>query len=216
MRQWIGRRIGRRTVVLGVVALTVIGGTAAAPVLLRSTGRHMATEPRLQRADIAAVTPESGVAGELEALELLESATVSRIVVLAAAKDRLDREMERRGLNLDALQLQRLRDLGAPMDRTTLVRAGEGGTQGVAMTLADWPADAPSGRMLVITGAAHARRVSRVIRRYWRGPEDPPAVRISRFDTFEAERWWQERRSLRQGLVEIQKLVLDYVRHPLN
>jgi len=31
---------------------------------------------------------------------------------------------------------------------------------------------------------------------------------------FRAEDWWRSRTTLREGLVELQKLALDYARHP--
>jgi uncharacterized SAM-binding protein YcdF (DUF218 family) len=208
-------RLRRRTklslVLLGVIVATVL----ATPLALRSIGRGLVTTDPLQRANVVAITPESGIAGELEAVMLLESGAISRIIVMAPSGGRIERELKGRGLNVDEMHLRRLRDLGVPPDRLTLLRAGEGGTQDVATTLADWSRGRETEPVLLITGAAHARRVGRVVRRHWPGPGPPPAVRIARLDSFHPDRWWRSRGSLRQGLVEIQKLALDYVQHPL-
>jgi hypothetical protein len=210
-RRWAGRRARLWLLLLGLIVATVLAG----PLILRSIGRGLATTDSLQRAAAAVITPESGVAGELEALMLLEAGMVSHIIVMEPSPGPIDRELQRRGLNVDELALRRLRELGVSQDRLTLLRAGEGGTNAVAATLADW-SRGRTGPLLVITGAAHARRVGRVVRRRWSGPGPPPALRISRFDTFQPDAWWQHRGSLRQGLIEIQKLALDYVQHPLR
>lgn len=213
MAKWIP---GRRFVTsLTVLALAGVMAVATVPAALGALGRTMAFQPPFQRADVAAVTPESGISGELEAIDLLNANAVSRIVVLVPEPDAQVRELIRRGVQPDS-PTRRLLALGAPADRVAAVSAGEGGTEAIAKRLADWPAAAPSGSLVVIVGTAHARRVGRVIARHWRGPGPPPAVRVTRYDSFRPDEWWRHRRSLRQGLTEIQKLALDYASHPLD
>jgi hypothetical protein len=41
-------------------------------------------------------------------------------------------------------------------------------------------------------------------------------VRPARYSQFDPDGWWDTRGGLRTGIVEIQKLVLDVVRHPIS
>jgi hypothetical protein len=40
-------------------------------------------------------------------------------------------------------------------------------------------------------------------------------VETTFYGLFRSEDWWQSRTTLREGLVEMEKLALDYVAHPL-
>jgi hypothetical protein len=41
-------------------------------------------------------------------------------------------------------------------------------------------------------------------------------VYAARHSTFNPDNWWENRSSLRTGIVELEKLLLDVVRHPLS
>jgi hypothetical protein len=41
-------------------------------------------------------------------------------------------------------------------------------------------------------------------------------VRASRYSSFDPDRWWQTRGGMRTLLVELQRLALDFVRHPAS
>ena len=41
-------------------------------------------------------------------------------------------------------------------------------------------------------------------------------VRPSRYSSFDPDRWWETRGGIRTGLIELQKLMLDVVLHPLS
>jgi len=41
------------------------------------------------------------------------------------------------------------------------------------------------------------------------------AVRWARFSQFDPDHWWQDRNGQRVEIVESQKLLLDFLRHPL-
>jgi hypothetical protein len=42
------------------------------------------------------------------------------------------------------------------------------------------------------------------------------SVRAARYGPFHPDRWWLTREGIRVGVVELQKLLLDVVRHPLS
>jgi hypothetical protein len=63
-------------------------------------------------------------------------------------------------------------------------------------------------------GPSHGRRYRRALRRAWPGESPAPIVMTAPYGLFRAEDWWQSRTTVREGLVELEKLALDYARHP--
>jgi len=41
-------------------------------------------------------------------------------------------------------------------------------------------------------------------------------IRSARYSSFDPDRWWTTRDAVRTEIVEIQKLLLDVVRHPIS
>ena len=70
--------------------------------------------------------------------------------------------------------------------------------------------------LIVVTNADHSRRLRRVLRRSMRGLQTKVIVRASRYSAFDPDRWWTTRAGARTGIVEIEKLLLDVVRHPMS
>jgi hypothetical protein len=50
--------------------------------------------------------------------------------------------------------------------------------------------------------------------RAWPQGRPAPRVVITQYSLFRADDWWTSRSTLREGLVEMEKLGLDYVLHP--
>jgi hypothetical protein len=42
------------------------------------------------------------------------------------------------------------------------------------------------------------------------------AVCASRYSLFDPDRWWQSRGGIRGEIIEVEKLLLDIVRHPIS
>jgi hypothetical protein len=42
------------------------------------------------------------------------------------------------------------------------------------------------------------------------------SVRAARYSLFDPERWWETRAGIRTEIIEFEKLLLDFVRHPLS
>jgi hypothetical protein len=67
---------------------------------------------------------------------------------------------------------------------------------------------------VVVIGAAHSRRYRRALMRVWPVEVTAPRVIYPRRTAFHANDWWHSRRTLRDGLFELQKLLWDCIRHP--
>ena len=91
----------------------------------------------------------------------------------------------------------------------------DGGTEEFGEFLPEWSRQRQLDSVLVVTGTDHSRRVKRVLRRNSSGQHPRFTVRRSRYSAFTPERWWCPVPS-ELGLVELQKLALDVVLHPLS
>jgi hypothetical protein len=107
-----------------------------------------------------------------------------------------------------------LEQLGIPRYAVAQLPAGEGGTTETAAALAGWSRANPSGRVMVVVGPSHGRRYRRALLRAWPEGRLPPRVVITQYALFRGDDWWVSRTTLREGLVEIEKLALDYLAHP--
>jgi hypothetical protein len=181
--------------------------------VLRAAGGWLIVRDPLERADVG-VVPEFGEGGELEAADLYHEHMFSRIVLLEPSQTAVEREYARRGVYRDDVVATTLRQLGVPEDAIVHVDAGEGGTTESTQALADWIRVHPS-RAIVVVIPSHARRFRRTLMRVWPPNTPVPLVTLPRYNDFRADDWWTSRRTLRDGAFELQKLVFDYVQHPL-
>jgi uncharacterized SAM-binding protein YcdF (DUF218 family) len=132
---------------------------------------------------------------------------------LAPSPNAVDLELKKRGVRLDDRVVSTLQQLGVPAPAITLLQAGEGGTNDSALALAAWVREHPS-RVVVVISPTHARRYRRTLLRVWPPGVAAPRLAWSPHALFHADDWWQSRRTLREGLFELEKLAWDYVTHP--
>ncbi|MBI3492812.1 MAG: hypothetical protein HY047_13700 [Acidobacteria bacterium] len=180
--------------------------------VLRSVGGVLLVSDPVDSADVGVMT-ESGEADEIEVSELYQRRVFPRVLVLAPSPTAVDLELTKRGVHLDDPTLTKLRQLGVPAAAITTLDAGEGGTSDSASALADWVRGHPS-RVLVVISPTHARRYRRTLLRLWPEGVPPPHVTWSHHALFRSEDWWRSRRTLRDGLFELQKLAWDCLTHP--
>jgi hypothetical protein len=204
-----------------IIAATVIAAAAAIPALrhgtLRLAGGALLLRDPLEPADVVVISESGGSAefqaAEIDAADLYARGTAKRVMLLRAASDAIDQELVRRGVRLEDPVNSTLRQLGVPGEATMVVDAGEGGTTESTRALAEWARAHPS-RVVVIIGAAHSRRYRRALMRVWPDGIPTPRVTYPQRTAFHADNWWQSRRTLRDGLFELEKLAWDCVRHP--
>lgn len=197
-----------------VLLVAVIGMIAWRPAL-RSLGTLLTDRDPVQPADIAVMTSETHPDGELELADLFAERIVARVGVLTPDPSPADREFKRRGIPLeDSAQI--LAKLGVPASAIVLIAAGEGGTTEGTEGLARWCLENRIHRVLVVTSPSHSRRVRRALKRAFEHREAVVLVHAPRSDPFRPSDWWEDRTTLRSGLVELEKLLLDYLRHPIG
>jgi hypothetical protein len=208
-------RLSRRAKTIGVAGLALMLAIALAhQMLLQTAGSWLVHSDPVHQTEYAILTPETDRAGELEATALFEEKLITRVAILEPAEDRIDREFRRRGVVLPNLRVERLLLLGIPRDRLTLITAGEGDTRDSTSAVANWFRQNPTADAVIITGVTHSRRFRRVLSRKWQAERPLPPVHATRFDDFRPRDWWKRRWTLRGGIVELQKLALDFLAHP--
>ena len=210
-------RVARGALILALLVVAAAAIPAARRTVLRAVGSALVVADPIEAAD-AVVISESGGAWELQAAEidasdLVRQRQVRQVVVMKAAPDAIDDELTRRGVHLESQVIATLRQLGVPAEAIVTLEAGEGGTVESTRALAAWVRAHPS-RVVVIIGAAHARRYRRTLLRVWPADVHAPRVMFPQRTPFTIDAWWTTRRTLREGLFEFQKLLWDYVSHP--
>jgi len=204
-----------RALVALVLLGLVIGAIVGRRPLLRSVGWSLVWDEPLEPADAIVIATDADGAGVLETADLVHAKISSRVAVFADPPGVVDLEFIKRGVAYEDRgnrETQQLRSLGIAVAEQVDVE----GTNDEGRILPEW-CDRESFRVLVVvTSADHSRRLQRVLRRAMKGHHTKVIVRRSRYSEFDPDRWWQTRMGTRSGLIELEKLLLDLVRHPFS
>jgi len=207
--------------ILVVVALAATAIVVAVPSIrepvLRAAGWALVVNEPIAPSDVIVVSAESGGAGALEAADLVQSGIATRVAVFTDPPTGEDYEFIRRGLPYEdgsARQIRQLRWLGVT-DVAQIPRT-EDGTEGEAQVLPLW-CDQHQFRSIVFVAARdHSRRLRLVLDRVMKGHRTRVVVRPAHYSNFDPDRWWETRDGTRTEIVELQKLVLEAVAHPIS
>ena len=206
--------------------ILILVGAAAAPItafpsirepVLRAAGWALVVSDPVAPADIIVVSLSSGGAGALEAADLIRTGIAKRVAVFTDPPSGEDYEFIRRGLPYEdegARRIRQLRWLGVT-DVVEIPRT-EAGTEGEGQMLPSW-CDQHQFRSIVFVAARdHSRRVRRLLGRVMKGHTTRVMVQPARYSSFDPDRWWETRDGVRTEIVELQKLVLEIVLHPMT
>jgi uncharacterized SAM-binding protein YcdF (DUF218 family) len=204
----------RGIAVVAALAIAIVAIAPARRAALRSAGLLLTASDNPQPADFLVMDRESGTAGILMVSELYRAQPQASVGVFDTRPMKPDAELARRGVVLPDLTRDALVQLGVPAGAIVGIAAAEAGTTETAAALAEWARQQPDKRVLVVVGPSHGRRYRRALRRVWPDQRTAPLVVTTPHAAFQADDWWQSRTTAREGLVELQKLALDFVRHP--
>lgn len=197
-------------------AALVMVPTIREPVL-RAAGWALAVKETVGVADIVVVSLDSGGAGALEAADLVKSGITTRVAVFTDPPSGEDFEFIRRGLPYEdaaARQVRQLRSLGVT-DIVEFPRT-EAGSEGEGQVLPPWCDQHEIQSVVFVAARDHSRRIRRMLNRVMKGHPTRVAVQFSRYSDFDPDRWWETRGGIRSEIVELEKLVLDVVLHPIS
>jgi len=209
----------RRRVLIacGVVLAAAVAAAAIPSVrrgVLHGVGRHLTASDQPAAADFIVMDYESRLAGALKIADLHREQPRAVVGVLIPQKSAIDEALKNRRVEVPEVIVDVLEQLEIPRYAIAQIPAGEGGTTDTTAALAGWSRANPSSRVMVVVSPSHGRRYRRALLRAWPAGHPVPHVVTTQYSLFRGDDWWVSRTTLREGLVEIEKLALDYLAHP--
>ena len=204
-------------VVVAVAAATIVAARPLQEPVLRAAGWALIVNEPVARADIIVIVPGGGGAEALEAADLVQSGIATRVAVFTDPPSGEDHEFIRRGLPYEdaaARQIDQLKWLGVT-DVAQIPRA-DTETEGVAEVLSAWCDQHRFRSIVFVAKREHSRRLRRVLDRVMKGHSTRITVQPSRYSGFDPDQWWKTRTGVRIEIVELQRLVLEVVLHPIS
>jgi hypothetical protein len=168
-------------------------------------------------ADIIVLAADAGREGVLDAADLVHSGVASRVVIFSDPLHVADRELIKRGVPTfdgTSIVVQQLHALGVPAVEQ-IPPPAVAGTEDEARQLPPWCLSKHFHTILFVSAPDHSRRVRRVLMRATHGLGLKVIVRPSRYSDFDPDTWWQTRGGVRTELIELEKLAIEVLRHPL-
>jgi hypothetical protein len=200
-----------------LAAIATVGIRPLRESVLRAAGwalvvKHEPVGP----ADIIVLTLDSDGAGALEAADLVQSGVSKRVAVFEDPPSGEDFEFIRRGLPYENASTRQIREL-ATLGVTDVARISRiEGTESEGRVLPLWSDEQHLRSMVVVAAKDHSRRLRRVLNRSMKGHPTQVTVQPAGYSSFDPDRWWQTRAGVRTAIIELQKLLLDFARHPLS
>jgi uncharacterized SAM-binding protein YcdF (DUF218 family) len=203
--------------ILVLIAIAVVAIMTVRPLrdpVLRAAGWALVANEPVAPADIIVLSVASGPAGALEAADLVHRGISKRVAVFTDVTSEADQEFIRRGLPYDdkgARQVRRLRLLGA----TDVVEISQvNGSDNEGRVLPAWCDEHHVRSVVFVATKDHSRRLRRVLGRAMNGHPTRVIIHAARYSDFDPDRWWKTRLGVRIEIVELEKLLLDFVLHP--
>jgi|SRR5882724_3262872 len=212
------RPIWRSMLIVAVLAAaTIVAVPSVLEPVLRAAGWVLVVEERTTPADIIVISLDSEGAGALEAADLVRGGIATRVAVFTDPPSGEDLEFIRRGLpyeDASARQIRQLRWLGVT-DVVQIPRT-EAGTEGEGQVLPLWCEQHELRSIVFVVARDHSRRMRRVLNRVMKGHPTSVTVQPAHYSSFDPDRWWETHTGFRTEIVELQKLVLDVLLHPMS
>jgi hypothetical protein len=186
--------------------------------ILRAVGWALVVNEEVESAEVIVVAVDADGGGVLEAADLVQSGVANRIAVFTESADTMVvREFIRRGIlyeDAGARSVRQLRELG--VENIERIPRSIRGTEDEGPVLADWCEQQRLRSVVVVSSSDHSRRLRRVLRRAMKGHQTSFTVRSARYSVFDPDRWWVGHSGIRIEVEELEKLLLDVLRHPIS
>lgn len=214
VQRWI-----RALLVFALLILIITSVPAIRRYILRSVGWALVIQQSpAKSADIIVVGIDTDGAGTLEAADLVRNGVSTRVAVFAdPLSSTVGDEFMRRGIpyeDASAVSTRQLRSLG--IDHVELIGISVAGSEDEVDVLSTWCDERKYRSVIIVTTSDHSRRLGRILRRSMRDHLTKVIVRPAQYSPFDPDRWWRTRGGTRTEIVELEKLLLDFARHPFS
>jgi uncharacterized SAM-binding protein YcdF (DUF218 family) len=203
-------------VVVALAAFAIVAIRSLREPVLRAAGWALVVNEPVASADIIVLSIDSGPAGALEAADLVQSGISKRVAVFMDPPSGEDLEFIRRGLPYEDEGARQIRQLGSLGVTDVVLISRVDGTEGEGQVLPPWCDEHHLRSIVVVATKDHSRRLRRVLDRVMKGHPTRVTVQPARYSSFDPDRWWETRGGVRIEIVELQKLLLDVVLHPMS
>jgi uncharacterized SAM-binding protein YcdF (DUF218 family) len=196
--------LARRLLQLELILLILCA--ACAPF----AGRFLSVEDPLERGDAIFVLAGSRAERWLEARDLFNERYAPLILLSAGRPAEVESVLARHGVHLpNEAQVARdaLTKLGVPADRIETLEGFPDNTADEGRHLRSHAMNRQWRTLIVVTSKLHTRRAALAIRRELEGTSIRIVIRPTRYDDTDPARWWQRRRTIRDVMTELPKLV---------
>lgn len=198
--------LGRRSVGVLVVA-SVLLYVVSIP-LLKAVGNQLVHADPLERADAMIVLAPS-LDRVLEAAELYRGGYAPVILLTREERQPAEQLLLERGIVESGEDRRRkiLHALGVPLEAIVILDDYVSSTAGEALRFAQWASDHPVRSVLVVTSPLHTGRSRLAFMKALENFHVKVVVHPSTLTRFRSDTWWQSRDTLRDGVIEWQRLV---------
>lgn len=191
-----------------LVASAALLYAVSAPVLT-FMGNQLVHDDPPERAD-AAIVLASGLDRVVEAAELFRSGYIPLILLTAEPPVAAERFLWSRGIDIESGEARRrriLEALGVPPSSIIVLEGVINSTADEAAVFARWAAGRPVRSLVVVTSPWHTARSRLTFLHAVEGRGVKVLMRPASLAPFRADTWWRSRATLREGVMEWQKLV---------
>ncbi len=202
-------------VLLVAIALGTIPSIRHAALI--RIGNMLVVNESTDRADAIVISQDADGAGVLTAADLVARGVADRVAVFSDPPDAVDAEFLKRGVayyNAAAVSQMQLRSLG--ISNVELIPRTALGTEDAVSKLVAWCLENRLRKVVFVVYTDHSRRARRLLNRAAAGTDLQFVVSPSAYSDFNPQTWWRVRSTIRTQVVESQKLLFDFVRHPFS
>jgi hypothetical protein len=203
-------------VLIALAAAAIVAVPSVRVPVLRAAGWALVVNEPVAPADIIVLSLDFSTTAALEAADLVQSGIAPQVAVFTDPPDEVDREFIRRGLpyaDASAEMIRRLRLLG--VTDVVQIPRNEAGTE-IGHVLSQWCDQHQFRSIVFVTARGKSRLTQRVLDRAMKGHPTRVKVQSARYSSFDPDHWWETRDGIRTEIVEVQRLVLDVVLHPIS
>jgi hypothetical protein len=164
------------------------------------------------------VAVDADGAGALEAANLVHGGVATRVAVFADPPDAtVENEFIRRHVPYEGGAERSVRELNAlGFEIVELIPGYVAGSEDEGPALAAWCDHQGFRSVLVVSTSDHSLRLHRLLHRSMKGHKTKVTVRAARYSMFDPDQWWRSHGGIRTEIEELEKLLLDVVRHPIS